>query len=75
MQKLLIEDNLDCFHMWTLFHNILHSSLSAIRNLANPRYFCTAHASPSGEAMAIFPTISSVFRSMTATKLSRPQAT
>ncbi len=25
LQKLLIEDNLDGFHMWTPFHSILHS--------------------------------------------------
>ncbi len=65
MQKLFIEDNLNCFHMSTLFHNILHS----------PDYCCTAQARPSGEPIGTFPTISSVFRSITATKLSRPQAT
>ena len=38
-------------------------------------YCCTAQASPSGLATVTFPTISSVFKSITATWLSRPQAT
>jgi hypothetical protein len=25
LQKTFIENNLDCFHMWTLFHSILHT--------------------------------------------------